>query len=635
MLDVIRERAQGWFAKVILALITVPFALWGVDSYMRHGGEDAIVAKVDGQGISKQEFTQVLKEQHERMRRTMGASFDPALLDKPEIRQAILDNLIEQRLLAGGAAKAGVMVSDELLARFIAEIPEFQEGGKFSQARYETLLRNQNMTPAMFESRLRQSLMTERLSDSLTGSALVSRTALDGFIRINELQREITQALIYPEQFIPQIKVSSDEIKVYYEKHKEEFRVPEQAKLEYVVLSVEDLMLQASVADEEVKKYYDEHTAQYQEQEQRQASHILIAASAKASAAEINAAREKAENLFKEAKQAPAGFAELARKHSQDPGSAANGGDLGAFARGAMVKPFEDAVFKMSVGEIAGPVQSDFGFHVIKLAAVKPGKLRSLAEAKDEIGLELKKQKAGKRFAEVAESFSNTVYEQSDSLKPVADALKLKIQVSPWIGKKGGDVALLNNGKLLQAVFSDESLKLKRNTEAIEVRPNTLVSARVVEFKAASYKPLEGLSVELSARLQRELADTQAVKHGKEALEQLRLGKEVADLKWGAPIVISRQTAASLGETAVGEIFKTDARKLPAYAGVANPKGGYMLIKVNRVVEPGNPDDAKKKTYTDSLRQLLMQEYYGAYIASLKQNADISIKKEQLEKTDK
>lgn len=636
MLDVIRERAQGWFAKVILALITVPFALWGVDSYLRNGGDGAIVAKVNGQSISKQEFNQTLKEQHERMRRTMGASFDPAMLEKPEIRLAILDNLIERRLLDTGAAKAGVVVPDELLVKLIADVPEFQEGGKFSQARYESLLRNQNMTPAMFESRLRQSMMTERLSDSLTNSTLISHAATERYIHINEMQREINQALVSPEQFVPQIKVTPDEIKVYYEKHKEEFRVQEQVKLEYVVLSADELMQQMTATDEEVKKYYDEHSAQFQEQEQRQASHILINAPAKVSAAEITAAREKAEKVAKEAKQAPANFAEMAKKLSQDTGSAANGGDLGFFARGAMVKPFEDAVFKMSVGEISEPVQSDFGFHVIKLSAVKPGKLRTLAEAKEEIALALKKQKAGKRFAEVAESFSNAVYEQSDSLKPVADTLKLNIQTSSWIDKKGsGDVALLNNGKLLQAVFSDESLKLKRNTEAVEVRPNTLVSARVVEFKPSSYKPLDGLSVELGARLQRELADTQAVKHGKEALEQLRLGKDAPDLKWSAPISISRQTAASLGQAAMGEIFKADARKLPVYTGVANPRGGYMVIKVNRVVEPGNLDDAKKKSYTERLRQLTVQEYYAAYVASLKQKAEIVIKKEQLEKNDR
>jgi peptidyl-prolyl cis-trans isomerase D len=392
---------------------------------------------------------------------------------------------------------------------------------------------------------------------------------------------------------------------------------------------------QMLVSDDEIKKYYDEHSAQFQVAEQRQASHILITVSDKASDKEIAAARQKAEKLFREAKQAPANFAELAKKNSQDQGSAANGGDLGLFARGAMVKPFEDAVFKMSVGEIVGPVQSDFGFHIIKLTGAKPGKSRPMAEVREEIMLELRKQKAGKRFAEVAETFSNTVYEQPDSLKPVADALKLKIQTSPWIGKKGGDVALLNNGKLLQAVFSEESLKLKRNTEAVEVRPNTLIAARVVEFKSASYKSLEELNVELGGRVQRELADALAVKRGNETLEQLRQGKDVTDLKWGAPLTISRQAAASLGEAAMSEIFRADARKLPSYTGAVNPKGGYLLVKVNRVVAPSGLDDAKKKGYVQRMRQLLTQEYFAAYVASLKQKADISIKKDQLEKVER
>jgi peptidyl-prolyl cis-trans isomerase D len=411
--------------------------------------------------------------------------------------------------------------------------------------------------------------------------------------------------------------------------------VPEQARLEYVVLSVEELLSQVSASDEEIKKYYEEHAAQFQDAEQRQASHILIAASSTASDAEKTAAREKAEKLYKEAKQNPSVFADLAKKNSQDPGSAANGGDLGLFGRGAMVKPFEDAVFKMAMGEISPPVQSDFGFHVIKLTGVKSGKTRSFAETREEISLELKKQKASKRFAEVAETFSNMVYEQPDSLKPVAEALKLKIQASPWIGKKGGEVALLSNPKLLQAVFSEEGLQLKRNSEAVEVRPNTLVAARMLEYRPASYKPFEELSVELGARLQRELADAQAVKRGKDAVEKLRQGQEVAELKWGSPIAVTRQSAAHLGEVALSEIFKADPGKKPSFTGVSDPKGGYLVIKVNRVLEPAALDEGKKKGYAEKLRQILMQEYYTAYIASLRQKADITIKKDLLEKIER
>lgn len=635
MLDVIRDRAQSWVAKVILVLITIPFALWGVDSYLRGGADGAVVAEVDSQKISQQEFNQVLREQQDRMRSVMKDAFDPAMLDKPEIRRSILDNLVEQRLLTGGAAKAGMVVSDEMLAGFIGAIPDFQENGKFSQSRYESLLRNQGMTPVAFESRLRQGLVTEQFIDGLTNSTLVSRSALDTYIRLSEQQREMLQAMIVPAQFFPQIKVGNDQIKAYYEKHKETFRVPEQARLDYVVLAVDDMAQQAVVSDEEVGKYYEEHAQQFQEAEQRQASHILITAAASASEKEKSAARVKAEQLFKDASNSPERFAELAAKHSQDPGSAAAGGDLGMFARGAMVKPFEDAVFGMKMGEIVGPVQSDFGFHIIKLTGVKPGKVRSLAESREEIALELKKQKAGKRFAEVAETFSNLVYEQPDSLKPVADALGLKIQTSPWMGKNGGEVALLNNGKLLQAVFADESVKLKRNSEAVEVRPSTLVAARVAEFRPASYKALDELSVELGARVQRDMANEMAAKRGGEVLEQLRQGNNVAELKWGAPIVVTRQAAASLGEAVVSEIFSADVAKLPFFSGAPDPKGGFLLIRVNRVIEPGTLDDAKRKGYADRLRDLLSQEYFAAYVASLRQGADIKVKGDLLEKTER
>lgn len=635
MLDVFRERAQGWFAKLILALITVPFALWGVDSYLRQGGDSIVIAKVNGQKITKQEFTQVLKEQQERMRAQLGPSYDPAMMDKPEVRNAIADSLIDERLIMGNASKVGVLVSDDILARFIADIPEFQEGGKFSKVRYDAYLRNQGLSAQMFEMRVRRAIVGDQFRDGIVNAAIVSRSSLDGVMRMSEQRREIVQAVIQPEQFMGQVKVTADDVKAYYDKHKEEFRIPEQAKVEYVVLSVDELVQQMVVTDDEVKKYYDEHAAQFQEQEQRQASHILIAVQQTASEADKNAAREKAEKLAKDAKQSPNGFAELARKNSQDPGSAEKGGDLGFFPRGAMVKPFEDAVYKMSVGEVVGPVQSDFGYHVIKLAAIKPGKGRSLAETRDEIVLELKKQKAGKRFAEVAESFSNTVYEQPDSLKPVADALKLRIQASSWISGNGGDVALLNNAKLLQGVFSEEALKLKRNTEAVEVRPNTLVSARVLEYKPATYKSVDELGGELGKRIQREGGEAEAAARGKSALEQLKQGKEVADIKWSAPIVVGRQSGASLGQAAVSEIFRADAGKLPVYVGTANPKGGYLLVKVNRVVEPDLMDDAKKKAYADRVRQILAQEYASAFNASLKAKAEVVVIKDQVEKTEK
>ncbi|MHB1292638.1 MAG: SurA N-terminal domain-containing protein [Sulfuricella sp.] len=622
MLEIIRERAQGVIVKIILGLIIIPFALWGVDSYIRGGDKADIVAQVDGQNITRQEFGRTLKEQQERMRGAMGERFDPAMLDRPEVRQSVLDGLVQQRLLAMEANRVGINLPDTLLASIIAEIPEFQQDGRFSQARYESMIRAQDMTPAVFENRLRQDLVIQQLFEGLSHGVAVPRASEEMVARLAEQQREISQAILTPEQYMIQLKVDPAAVKAYYDKHREEFLVPEQARLDYVVLSADELQQQMVVSDEEVKKYYDEHSAQYNEPEQRRASHILIAE------------RTQAERILKEIKQNPAKFEDLAKQHSKDPVSAAKGGDLGFFARGAMVKPFEDAAFGMKGGEISGLVQSDFGFHIIKLTAIRHGGARSLDEVRGEIVQELKKQKAVKKFAELAETFSNTVYEQPDSLNPVADALKLKIQSSPWISKRGADMALLNHPKLLQAVFSEDALKLKRNTEAVEVAPNTLVAARVAEYKAASYKPFEELSTELAKRLLREQGNAMAVKQGKDALASLQKGGAVADLKWGATILISRENASSMGKDELNKIFRADAGKLPAYTGIENPKGGYTLIKVSKVVEPGAIDPAKKKAYANQLRQALAQEYSSAYLASLKQKADISIKKEKLEKVE-
>ena len=634
MLEIIRERTQGVFYKIILVLITVPFALWGVSSYFRDGDKADIVAQVDGQNITRQEFSRTLKEQEERMRGAMGERFDPAIMDRPEVRQSVLDGLVQQRLLVMEANRVGINLPDSLLASIIADIPEFQQDGKFSQARYESMMRAQDMTPVIFENRLRQNLVIQQLFEGLSQGVAVPHASEEMVARLAEQQREISQAMLTPEQYMIQLKVVPADVKAYYDKHREEFLVPEQARLDYVVLSADDLQQQMVVSDEEAKKYYDEHSTQYSEPEQRRASHILIAVGPNASPTEKTAARTLAEQILKEVKQDPAKFADLAKQYSKDPGSAAQGGDLGFFSRGAMAKPFEDAAFGMKDGEISGLVQSDFGFHIIKLTAIRGGGARSFDEVRGEITQELKKQKAVKKFDEQAETFSNMVYEQPDSLKPVADALKLKIQSSPWVSKKGGDTALLNHPKLLQAVFSEDTLKLKHNTEAVEVAPNTLVAARVAEYKAASYRPFEELSTELSKRLLREQGNAMAVKRGKDALASLQKGGAVADLKWGAPILISRGNAPSMGKDVLDRIFRVDAGKLPAYTGIENPNGGYTLIKVSKVVEPGAIDPAKMKSYANQLRQALAQEYSSAYLASLKQKANISIKNEKLEKVE-
>jgi len=367
---------------------------------------------------------------------------------------------------------------------------------------------------------------------------------------------------------------------------------------------------------------------QYTKGEERQASHILITVDAQASAEQKQAARAKAEDLLKQVRQNPANFAELAKKNSQDPGSAAKGGDLGSFPRGAMVKQFDDAVFQMNVGDIAGPVETQFGYHIIKLTA---GKKQGFDDVKKQVETDFKRQKAGKKFGELAEQFNNLVFEQGESLKPAADALKLPVQSGGWTGRTGGENKLLNNPKLLQAVFANDSIKNKRNTEVVDVGNSTLVSARVVEYKPAATRPLAEVSAEIVKRLTHQQAAQLAAKQGRELLAKLKQGGG-EEVGWSAAKLVSRDNVQGYARPAVAEIFKADGGKLPSYVGYENPQGGYILMKITRIVEAETLDDAKRKAAADELRQLIAQEELNAYVASLKLKADVKVVQESLEK---
>jgi len=632
MLDYFRQGAQTKFAKVILALITVPFALWGVDSYVKNGDSGDSVATVNGQKINAREFNQAVKENLDQLRVRYNGNLDPSLANNPEFRQSVLEGLINQRLLLADAARAGVAVSDKQLAERIAAITAFQEEGKFSKTRYQSLLGQQGMTPAGFETRLRQDLMMQAYQQGVTSTPIISHTSVDALIRASEQTREVSVANYLPEQFANQVKISDAAVKAYYDSHKQEFTVPDQVKLEYVVLSIDELATQITVPEEEIKKYYEDHSSQYVQPEERHASHILIKAANDASEADKKAALAKAEDVLKQAKADPSKFSALAEKYSEDSGSASKGGDVGFFTKGMMTKPFEDAAFQMSKGEIRGPVQSEFGYHILKLVDVKPSKGKSLEDVRAEITTELKKQKALKKFAEIAEPFSNMVYEQSSSLKPVSDAYKLPINQSQWMTRKGGPTQVLNNEKFLQSAFGEEVLKNKRNTEAVEIAPNTLVSARLLEFKASALRPLAEVSSEITAKLTAEEASKLAIKQGKEQLEQVNKGTVPASIAWQGPQQVSRQQPGTIVPATLEVVFKASTKTLPAYVGVENPQGGYSIVRISKVTDGTPTDEAKKQLYTDRLKMLKAQSEFNALLASLRQSAEVKVRKDVLEK---
>lgn len=625
------DKYRKWVMIGIFVLIVPPFALFGIDSYFRDSARGSTVAKVGDYEISEQEFGQAVRERQEALRNMSGGRIDPALLESSELRMSVLDTLVRQRVLVSHAVRSGLTVTPDQLRAYIMQAPAFQEDGKFSLPRYEQLLRARNDTAATFENKLRHELLLAQLGGAYSDTSFVPRTLAERLLLITEQQREVTRALVSPARFVASVKLEDDAAKKYYDGHQDEFRIPEQVRVEYVAFSMDALLSQINVDASEVKKFYDENQRQFGVPESRQASHILITVDKAAGDDAKQKARARAEQIFNEVKKNPSSFAELAKKHSQDPGSAAKGGELGSFNRGSMVKAFDDAVFKMKVGETSPPVESEYGYHIIRVTGISAGQIRDFGEARPDIEKELKKQRAGRLFAETAEKFNNTVFEQSDSLKPAAELLKVTPQKSGWITRTAAEDAHLNNPKLLQAVFSDDVLGNKRNTEALEVAPGVLLAARVSEHKPSAMQPFEQMKSAIEKKLVQSRANQLAAQEGRQLLEQVRQGKE-ANLTWGPTLIVSRADPKDLTEPVVRQVFKADTAKLPAYTGIEAPGGGYLLIRVTRVMDPQKVDRAQQKSVGEALAQMIGEEHFAAYISSLKQTAKVSLNKEQFEK---
>ena len=619
MFDAVRNNKK--IVQVFLVLIALPFAFFGVESF-RDGGAGVDVAKVGEVKISQQEFQQAVREQQDRLRGQLG-ELDPKVLDNPEFRQAILDDLIDQRLLFQEARKRHLFASDDAVRQAIMAVEAFQDNGQFSQQRYEALLSAQGMSPAGFEAQVRQDLALQQLAGTIGRSGIVSQRVTDKVLALQSEARHVQEFVLPVENYVAKVKLEDGAAKKFYDENTEQFRTPDQAKVEYVVLTPESLAVEVSEA--EIKAWYDGHKERYQQPEERRASHILIAAEKLGK----DKARQKAEEVLREVQAKPAAFAELARKHSDDPGSASQGGDLGFFGRGMMVKPFEDATFALRDGEVSGIVESDFGFHIIKLTGQHVAREKPLAEVRGEIERELKSSAVARKFAEAAESFSNMVYEQSDSLQPVADQFKLKIQRSDWIGREANPAAgVLGNAKLLAAVFSDDTIQNKRNTEAVEVAQNTLVAARIAEYQPASVQPLAGLQATIEKLLVNQEAQKLARADGEARLAALQSGTD--KLAWGADKVVSRMDARLLPPQAAPLVFRMDKSKLPGYAGVDLPGKGYALYRLSKVTPGAALDTARRQGLQGQLRSLAAQQEVAMYLSALRARYKVDVNQKAL-----
>ncbi|MDR0378710.1 MAG: SurA N-terminal domain-containing protein [Candidatus Accumulibacter sp.] len=633
MFDAVRNNPR--IVQIFLGLITLPFAFWGIESYIGNLGAGGDLASVGDTKITYPQFEQAVRERQDLLRQSLGETFRPDMMNSPQVRLSILNGLIDQRLLLLEAANKRLMASDPALRSLIVSIPAFQENGAFSQARYEAVLRAQGSSPAQFEARARQDLSLQQLLGTIDGAAFVSATQAETMLRIQAEERKFNEFRIAAAPFAKNLKIDLEVMRKFYDDNISHFEVPEQVKAEYVVLSLDTLMSRVAVSDAEIRAWYDDHPDRYRQPEERRASHILITPGE----AGMEKAQARAEELLKDVRQNPSRFAELAKKYSQDPGSAEKGGDLGFFGRGMMVKSFDDAVFGLKKGDISDVVESDFGYHIIRLTDVREAKQQQLSEVHAEIEDELKRQAANREFAEAAEAFNNLVYEQSDSLQPVADQFGLKIERSGWIPRNADPsfraaLGVLDNDRVLTDLFSEDALRNKRNTEAVEVAPNTLLAARVVEHFETTIHPFEAVGNDIEKILKNEQAQAQARSAGEAALAELREGKDT--VAWSATHGVSRIQAAqsSLPAAALQALFKANVQKLPAYVGV-EVDDGYRLFRITAVAPPEKVDENRLEALKAGYTRIVAQEDFAAYLSSLRSRYKVDINLSLLENRDR
>jgi peptidyl-prolyl cis-trans isomerase D len=627
MFDFIRTHRR--LMQLLLLLLIFPsFAFFGLESYTRMAGGDNAVAKVAGETITQQDWDAAQRQQMERMRQMFGDKMDMKLLDTPETKRAVLENLIVQRAMIAAVARDKLQVSDQALAQTLVAIPGLvKPDGTFDNEQYKTLLGAQGMSPALYEARLRQDMALQQINTAVQASAFAPKTVAARLSDLNDQERMVRQLLFKDSAYAGQVKVTDDMLKAYYDKNGAQFQVPEQAKIEYVILDDAAVGAQISVSDADIKSYYDQNQKQYAGSEERRASHILIAVKKGASAADKAAAKAKADKLYAQLSANPADFAKLAKADSDDPGSAEHGGDLGYFGPGMMVKPFEEAAFQMKQGQISQPVESEFGYHIIQLTGIKPAVGKTLDQVKSEISATIKTQLMSKKYAELADIFNNTVYEQGESLQPVADKLKLKIatasnvtrQPNPALGK----TVPYNNPKFLAALFADDVVKNKHNSDVVEIAPNTLIAGRVVEYKPQSKRPFEEVQAAVRERVTMAEEAKLAEQAGTAKLAALKQKDDTAGFDEAKPV--SRVKDQNFGPDVVTALMKADTAKLPAYVGMVLPGQGYSVFRIGKVEQPAVPDTARRQAEQQQVTDALAQQEMLAYLNVLKEKAKVKI----------
>jgi peptidyl-prolyl cis-trans isomerase D len=636
MFDSIRNNSK--ILMGLLFLLVIPsFVLFGMEGYSQFEDKGAVVARVDGQKITQSEWDAAHQQEVDRIRASVP-NLDPKLLDSAEARYATLDKMVNDRLIARASEKQLLVTSDQRLARYLQQDPSIAglrgADGKLDMERYRQLAASQGMTPEMLEARVRRDLSNQQVLAGLQASVFATQRQTDAALDAYLQRREIQVKRWTPTDFAAKVDVSDADLERYYKDNSERFRSVENVDLEYLVLDVASLQSRIELPEQDLKTYYEQNLQRITGQEQRRASHILINAAKDLPDAEKQKARAKAENLLASVRKSPKTFAEVARKNSDDTGSAERGGDLDFFARGAMVKPFEDAAFALQKGDISQIVESDFGYHIILLTDIKQAQVPSFESMRPQLEADLRKQQAQRQFAELAETFSNSVYEQSDSLSPVAERLKLSVQKAASLTRTPTPAVqgVLNNPKLLQAIFSEDAIAKRRNTAAVEVAPNTLVSARVVNHRPSAVRPFEEVKADVRQRLIQAKSAELAKAEGQARLAAWT--SDPAQSALGEAVTVSRDQAPALPQAVIDAALRADPSKMPALIGVDLGLQGFAVVRVNKIVQRPEATAQQSEQSRQQFARLWGQAESQAYLSSLKSQFKVEMLAEKPKKLD-
>lgn len=619
MLQAIRQRARGWVAWVIVLLISIPFALFGIQEYFGVSA-DPVVAVVDGTDIRQSELERRLRDFRATMRRMLGDN--PTLFDDASLHRRVLDGMIDEQVLRQAVADWNMQPTDRQIRELIRSIPAFQHEGVFDAALYRTALARQGMTSAFFEQQVRQDIVLRQFETGWQNSHFVTEQKLNDFVRLEAQQRAIRYARI-PLRSPRLASVTGEQVNTYYQQHLDDYTIPEQIKLAWLHLSEETLGQQIEPDEETLRGYFAAHQAEFIAPEERRLSHILIAQRAGEAAAQLAQAQALLAQL-----RAGADFADLARAYSEDPGSAELGGDLGWMEQDAFVQPFAEAAFSLTVGELSEPVQTEFGYHLIRLDAMRGGGQPDFAARYAEVAAAYRAQQVEDLYYDEFERLAAMVYEVPDSLQPAAELLNLSIQQTGWLARPDTFPEPLNTQKIRNMAFSEELLQ-GNNSELTELGPVNAVVFRVAEHKAAARKGLAAVRDQIVARIAADQAAEQTRQQGEQILQSVRAGGVLAELVPDQALVqtkmLERDTEA-LPRPVVQAIFTVPGSDQPGYAGVMTDDGYYIvMIERTEDASPALLDAGRVEQYRAQQEARQRHIEYRELRQILRDGMDISI----------